>query len=111
MRWVPRLHLLLEDPVLVDPAGVPAGAVAPVGDGPLVEAEGGDDGLDGAAMAEEWHDDGEQIGGCLEPVERGIAGGGEGAAAGRAAIPPLLAAMDEDVAEAELAPCGTAGVV
>jgi hypothetical protein len=33
--------------------GVPAGPVAPVGDGPLVEAEGGDDGLDRAAVAEQ----------------------------------------------------------
>ena len=88
-----------------------AGPIAPIGDGPLVEAEGGDDRLDGTAMAEQGDHEGHQIDGLLEPVERGIAGGGEGAAAGGASITPFLAAMDGDVAEAELAPCGAVGVV
>ena len=90
---------------------VPAGPVAPVGDGPLVEPEGGDDRLDRTAVAEQGDHDGHQVDGLLEAVERGVAGGGEGAAAGRAAVAPFLAAMDADVAEAELAPCGAVGVV
>src|SRR3954453_23266423 len=47
----------------------------------------------------------------LEPVERGITSGGEGAAAGRASITPVSLAMDGDVAEAELSACGAVGVV
>jgi hypothetical protein len=35
--------------MVVELAGVPAGPVAPVGDGPLVEPEGGDDRLDRTA--------------------------------------------------------------
>src|SRR3954451_25149262 len=51
------------------------------------------------------------VGGDLEPVEGRIASGGEGPATDGAAIPPSLAAMDGDVAEAESAPCGAIEVV
>src|SRR4051794_6867320 len=88
--------------MLVELVSVSAGPVPPVGDGALVEPEGGDDGLDGTAMAEECDDEGDQVGGDLEPVEGRIASGGEGPATDGAAIPPFLAAMDGDVAEAEL---------
>ena len=108
---VPQLDLPSEDPMVVELAGVSAGPVAPVGDGPLVEPEGGDDRLDRTAVAEQGDHEGHQIGGLLEPVERGVAGGGEGPAAGRASVAAFLAAMDADVAEAELAPCGAVGVV
>ena len=40
-------------------------------------------GLDRTAVAEQGDHDGHQVGGLLEAVERGVAGGGEGAAAGR----------------------------
>jgi hypothetical protein len=106
-----QLDLPPEDPMLMGLLVMAAGPVAPIGDGPLIEAEGGDDGLDGAAVAKECDHEGDQIGGFLEPVERGIASGGEGAAAGGASITSVLAAMDMDVAEAELAPSGAVGVV
>jgi len=70
-----------EDPMLMELLSMAAGPVAPIGDGPLIKAEGGDDGLDWAAVAEQCGHEGHQIGGFLEPVERGVAGGGEGAAA------------------------------
>ena len=97
--------------MLVEPLTVAAGPIAPVGDGPLVEPEGGDDRLDRTAMAEQGDHEGHQIDGLLESVERSIAGGGEGAAADGASITPFLAAMDGDVAEAELASCGAFEVV
>src|SRR5206468_6427311 len=56
-------------------------------------------------------DEGHQIGGRLEAVEQRVAGGGEGPAAGRASVAAFLAAMDADVAQAELAPYGAVGVV
>src|SRR4029078_12382969 len=83
----------------------------PVGGGPLVEAEAGNDRLDRTAMAEQGDHEGHQIGGLLEPVERGVAGGGESPAAGRASVAALLATVDADIAEAEPAPCGAVGGV
>ena len=44
---------------------VSAGPVLPVGDGALVEAEGGDDGLDRAAVAEQGDDADDQSAGFL----------------------------------------------
>ena len=44
---MPQLDLPSEDPMLVELLAMAAGPIAPVGDGPLVEAEGGDDRLDG----------------------------------------------------------------
>ena len=108
---MPQLDLALKDPMLVELLTMAAGPIAPVGDGPLVEPEGGDDRLDRTAMAEEGDHEGHQIDGLLESVERSIAGGGEGATAGGASVTPFLAAMDGDVAEAELASCGAVGVV
>ena len=106
-----QLDLPSEDPMVMDLPSMAAGPIAPIGDGPLVEAEGGDDGLDGTAMTEECDDEGDQIDVVLEPVERGVASGVVGAAAGRASIAAMLAAVDGDVAEAELAACGAVGVV
>src|SRR3954451_3705386 len=106
-----QLDLAAEDPMPMELLSMAAGPIAPVGDGPLVEAEGGDDRLDGTAVAEECDHEGHQVDVRLEPVERGVAGGGEGGATGRASITEFLAAMDGDVAEAELASCGAVGVV
>ena len=47
--------------MLVDVLAVPAGPVAPVGDGPLVEPEGGDDRLERAAVAEQGEHEGDQV--------------------------------------------------
>ena len=106
-----QFDLPLKDPMVVELPGVAAGPVAPVGDGRFVEAEGGDDRLDRAAVAEQSDHEGHQVGGLLEPVGRGVAGGGEGPAAGQASVTAVFPAMDADVAEAELAPCGAVGVV
>src|SRR5262249_37724249 len=51
----------LLDVQLMEALGVPAGALLPVGDRALVEAVGGDDGLAGAAVAEQGQDEGDQI--------------------------------------------------
>jgi hypothetical protein len=87
-----------EDPMLMELLAAAAGPIAPIGDGPLAEAEGGDDRPGGTAVAEQCDHEGDQIGGFLEPVERRVASGGEGAAASEASITPVFAAMDGDVA-------------
>src|SRR5207248_9137484 len=108
---VPGVHPATEDVVLMDASGGTAAPVPPVGDGPLVEAEGGDDRLQRAAVAEQGQHDGHQVGRLLEAEEWGIAGLGEGAVAGGAAVAPLRAAMHADVAEPEVPACGAGGVV
>src|SRR5262249_54887385 len=97
--------------VLVEVQAVPAGPVAPGSDGPLVVAVGGNDRLERAAVAEQGQHDGHQVGRRLEPVERDISRLGEGAAAGRAAVASLGAAMHADVADPELPACGAVGAV
>ena len=57
---VPQLDLPAQDVMLVEALAVPAGPVPPGGDGPLVEPEGGDDGLQRAAVAEQGQHDGHQ---------------------------------------------------
>src|SRR3954467_14723546 len=42
---------------------------------------------------------------------RGILGGGDGPLTGRAAVAPLLGAVDADGSAPELPPCGAVGVV
>ena len=106
-----QLDLPLKDPMLVEELAVSAGAVAPVGDGAFVEPEGGDDGLDRAAVAEQGDDDGDQVERLLQAVERGVASGGEGPAAGRAEVAAFLPTMDADVAGTQLPSCGAIGVV
>jgi hypothetical protein len=108
---MPQLHLPLKDDMLVEALAVSAGPVSPVGDGALVEPERDNDGLHRTAVAKEGDDDRHQVHGFLEAVERGVAGGGEGLAAGGTAVTVLLAAMDADVPQAELAPCSAVGVV
>src|SRR3954453_13257795 len=106
-----QLDLAAEDPMPMELLSMAAGPIAPIGDGPLIEAEGGDDRLDGTAVAEQCDHEGHQIGGFLEPVERCVASGGEGAAASGASITPVFVTMDGEVAQAELAPCGAVNVV
>jgi hypothetical protein len=66
------------DVQFVEALAVPAGALLPAGNRALVEAVGGDDGLAGAAVAEQGQDDGDQVEGLVQAVVRGILGGGEG---------------------------------
>jgi hypothetical protein len=104
-----QLDLPPKDPMLVESLAVSAGAVAPVGDGPFVEPEGGDDGLDRTAVAEQGDDDGDQVERLLQAVERGVASGGKGPATGRASVATLLSARNADIPAAELSPCGAFG--
>src|SRR5512135_1440079 len=85
--------------------------ILPGGDRPLIEPEGGDDGLHRTAVAEQGDHDGHQVDGFLEAVERRVARGGESLAAGEASVTTLLPAMHADVAESELSACGAIGVV
>src|SRR5262249_33575732 len=78
--------------------------VLPVGDGSLVEAEGGDDGLQGAAVAEQGEHRRGQCDGLVEAVVGGVAGGGEGLAAGGTAIALLAAGGGADGGEAAYSP-------
>src|SRR6516162_2656319 len=97
--------------MLMEVLPVPAGPVPPGGDGPLVQTEGGDDRLQGTAMAEQGQHDDHPFGRLLETVERGVMGGGESSATGGATVAPLLAAVHADVAKVELPACGAVGVV
>src|SRR6516162_607632 len=97
--------------MLMEVLPVPAGPVPPGGDGPLVQTEGGDDRLQGTAMAEQGQHDDHPFGRFLKAVERGVMGGGERAVTGGAAVAPLLAAVNADVATSALSACGTIGVV
>src|SRR4051812_44765842 len=108
---VPQLDLPAQDVMLMEVLPVPTSPIAPGGDGPLVEAEGGDDRLERTAMAEQGESYGHHLGRLLEAVERGVMGGGESSVTGGAAVAPLLAAVDADVAEPELPPSGAVGVV
>jgi hypothetical protein len=100
------LHIdaALLDLQLVEALAVPAGALPPVGDGALVEAVGGDDGLAGTAVAEQGQSEGDPVKGLVQAVVRGVRGGGEGLATGGATEAVLLAGGDADVAQTGLAP-------
>src|SRR5262245_57297675 len=106
-----QLDLSLKDNLLVQLLAVSTGPVPPGGDGPLVEPETGDDGLHRTAVAEQRDHERHQVERFLEAVERGVAGRGEGLAAGEATITLFLAAMHADVTQPLLAACGALGVV
>src|SRR5688572_8108467 len=94
----------------VDGGAVLAGLAPPVGDGPLVEAEGGNDGRQGAAVSERGDDAQEQGLVVAEAIEGCALGGGEGLAAGQAAEAALLAGVGLDVALVCDAPARAGGV-
>src|SRR5262249_21755205 len=75
-----------------------------VGDGALVEAVSGDDGLAGAAVAEQSQHEGDQVERLVQAVVRGVLGGGEGLGTKGAAEAPLLARGGADVTQASLPP-------
>src|SRR5262249_18968042 len=94
----------LLDVEVVEALGVLAGLLLPGGDRAFVQAEGGDDGLKGTAVGEQGQDQGGQFQGLVEAVERGVAGGGEGLAAGGAAEAFFLLGVNADVAVSDHAP-------
>src|SRR5512135_1171520 len=108
---VTQLDLTAQDVMLVEALPVPARSIAPGGDGPLVEPEGGDDRLQRTAMAEQGQHDDHQLGRLLEAVERGVVSSGEGPITGGTAVTPLLATVNADVSEPALPACGAVGVV
>src|SRR5262249_57391271 len=79
---------------------VGAGLVLPIGDGALVQAEGGDDGGQGAAVGEQGDDAQEEGLVLVQAVEGRALGRGEGLAAGGTAEAPVLVGVDLDVAVA-----------
>src|SRR4051812_44395054 len=99
------------DPMLVQPPAMLARLLLPSGDGPLIEAEGGDDGLQGTAMGEQGQHGGDHVVSDPLAVERGATGGGEGPSPGRTEITLLGATLHADVALSGQPPCGTVEVV
>jgi hypothetical protein len=78
------------------PASVPAFS-PPATDGAFVEAEGGDDGPNRAAVRQRGHDDDPRLVRLMHPVERGALGGGKGSPASFAAVAALSLSVDHDV--------------
>ena len=62
-------------------------------------------------MTHQGQDQGDQVGGDIEAVERSVDAGHEGASTGLSAEAPIIKAIEADVAQPELAPCGAVGVV
>lgn len=108
---MPQVHPPLLHQVLVHPLAVRPGPRLPGGDGALVQPEGGDDGLERAAVAEQSQHQRHQVRSLLEPVEGRVPGRGEGPATAPARVPPLLPAMDGDVVLPDPASGRTGGVV
>src|SRR5262245_45764225 len=96
--------------VVVKVLAVSCGLGLPVGDGSFVEVKGGDDGLEGATVGQQGDDEDEQGGVLVEAIEGRALGGGEGLAAGSAAVALFLVGVHRDVALA-LPPSGRAGRV
>src|SRR4051794_5682249 len=101
---------LLHD-VRVDALTMLARLLLPGGDGPLVESEGGDDGLRRAAVGEQGQHRGDHVVNGPLPVVGGPSGRGEGAATGGALVASIGTAMDLEVALTDHAPCGAVRVV
>jgi hypothetical protein len=64
--------LALGDMLFVETLGVPAGLGLPVGDGAFIQAIGGDNGLQGAAVGKQREDDRGQLQGFMQAVEGGV---------------------------------------
>jgi len=86
------------DQVLVHSVAVPAGPIEPVGDRAFVEAEGGDDGLDGAAVGEQRDDKRDSLSRGAQAVKGRTAALGEGLATLPAEETTLFLGMHADVA-------------
>src|SRR5581483_6475614 len=105
-----QIHAPGLDEVCVDAVPLRPGPRLPGRNGPLVQSEGRDDGLDRTAVGEQGHHRDHQLDRVVEAVEGGVAGGAEGLPAALAPIPLLSLALDDDVALSH-APTGATGRV
>jgi hypothetical protein len=96
--------------VVMNGLGMGPRLVLPGGDRALVQAEGGDDGLGRAAVGQQGDDANEQDGVLVQSVEGRARGGGEGLAAGGAAVASLGVGVDLDDARGGLAAGRAAGI-
>src|SRR5262249_6255941 len=88
-----------------------ASLVLPGGHRALVEAEGSDDSLQGAAVDQQGEDGDEQGALLVQAIKGGALAGGEGLTAAAADAASRLVAGGLDVALAALSPDGAVGVV
>lgn len=72
-----RIDPPFEDQVFMELLAVLPGSIPPRGDGSLVEAEFGDDGLRWTAVAQQGENHRDDVRGNLESVKWGVVGGGE----------------------------------
>jgi hypothetical protein len=101
-------ELPLLDQVPMHLLAVGPGPRLPPRDGPLVQAERGDDGLQRAAVRQQRHHQGHRLGRRPQPVERRPRRRGERPPADRAAVAALEPAMHPDGGGADPAPGGAA---
>jgi hypothetical protein len=80
-------------------------------DGPRIQAKGGDEGLEGTAVAQQGEDDGHQVRSRVHPVAGRALGRGEGLPTGTTAITLLRLAMHAHVSLSPLPSGRTLGVV
>ncbi len=88
-----------------DSGSASTGNLVPVRDGPFVQTEGRNDGLDGTAMSQQGDDSHDQLLFVVQPIKGRALGFGEHPATFAALIALVLAAMNDDVALARLT-CG-----
>jgi hypothetical protein len=81
-----QVHLPLLDHMLMHPLALLASTDQPGSDGPLIQAKGCDDGLEGTAVAQQGEDDGHQVRSRVLPVEGRALRSGEGLPTGATAI-------------------------
>jgi hypothetical protein len=81
----------------MDLLAVLAGAQQPGRYGALIDPESGDDSLERTAVAEQREDDGHQLRGGPQPIERRALSGREGLATGRTALALLRLAIHTNV--------------
>ena len=86
------------DELVADSLAVLSSAHVLVGHRALIEAEGGDYGLDGTVVAEQGEHESHDVHTCTQAVEGRARGFGKGPAAGSTLVAPLLLAEHPDVA-------------
>src|SRR3712207_4433527 len=92
-----KLHIPGLHQVLVHSPALQAGFFLPASDCPLVQAQGGDYGLNRRAIRQQGEHHEEQLLGLVEAVERGALRSSEGAPTSFAAVAALLFGVDHDV--------------
>src|SRR5215211_329561 len=105
-----KLHVPGFHQVLVHSPALRASFFLPASDRPLVQAKGGDYGLDRRTIRQQGEHHEDQLLGLMEAIERGALRLSEGAATSLATVALLFLAMDHDMLLA-LAPVGPTGLV